>query len=234
MNNKVFWEKYFQAYDVLNEAIPYQKLMEDLIRACEAKREDLIFDAGSGTGNLCIRLKKCGSKPVGFDSSEKAIKIHLSKDQDAEVYFGDLTSTLSFPDDHFDKVVSNNVLYTINKKIRLDVIKELYRILKPKGKLVIANVHTRFNPLLIFCDHLNQSIKAKGILRTVGDLPGKVCAIGKVFYYSYCLISRDRNGEYAFMQEEEQRNLLLQAGFRNVPDTIKTYSNQSYLDIGIK
>ena len=41
MNNKVFWEKYFRTYDVLNEAIPYQKLMEDLIRACEAKRGEL-------------------------------------------------------------------------------------------------------------------------------------------------------------------------------------------------
>ncbi len=64
MNNKVFWEKYFRTYDVLNKAIPYQKLMEDLIRVYEPKRGDLIFDAGSGTGNLCIRLKECGSKRV--------------------------------------------------------------------------------------------------------------------------------------------------------------------------
>jgi ubiquinone/menaquinone biosynthesis C-methylase UbiE len=95
MNNKVFWEKYFRTYDVLNEAIPYQKLMEDLIRACDAKRGDLILDAGSGTGNLYIRLKEYGSKPVGFDFSDKAIKIHLAKDQNAEIYFGDLTNTLS-------------------------------------------------------------------------------------------------------------------------------------------
>jgi ubiquinone/menaquinone biosynthesis C-methylase UbiE len=234
MDNKQFWENYFRTYDVLNEAIPYQKLMEDLIRACEAKREDLIFDAGSGTGNLCIRLKECGSKPVGFDSSEKAIKIHLSKDQHAEVYFGDLTHALSFPSNYFDKIVSNNVLYTIDKNLRLDVIKELYRILKPNGKLVIANVHTGFNPLLIFRDHLKQSIKLKGIRRTASDFPGKVFAIVRMFYYSFCIIRKDRNGKYAFMQEGEQRELLLQAGFRNIPDTIKTYSNQSYLDIGIK
>jgi ubiquinone/menaquinone biosynthesis C-methylase UbiE len=234
MNNKLFWDNYFRTYDVLNEAIPYQKLMEDLIRACEAKKEDLIFDAGSGTGNLCIRLKEYGSKPVGFDSSEKAIKIHLTKDQDAEVYFGDLTDTLSFSDNYFDKIVSNNVLYTINKNIRLDVIKELHRILKQNGKLVIANVHIGFNPILIFCDHLKQSIKVKGVLKTASDLPGKISAIGKMFYYSYCLIDKDRKGKYAFMEEDEQKKLLLQAGFRHVHDTIKTYSNQSYLDMGIK
>jgi ubiquinone/menaquinone biosynthesis C-methylase UbiE len=234
MDNKLFWEKYFRTYDVLNEAIPYQKLMEDLIRACDVKKDDLIFDAGSGTGNLCIRLKEYGSKPIGFDSSEKAINIHLSKDQGAEVYFGDLTETLSFPDNYFDKIVSNNVLYTIEKNIRLDVIKELKRILKPDGKLAIANVHKGFNPFLILYDHYKQSINEKGKLRTVGDLPGKICAIVKMVYYSYCLIRKNRKGKYAFMQENEQRNLLLRAGFRNVPETIKTYSDQSYLDIGIK
>jgi ubiquinone/menaquinone biosynthesis C-methylase UbiE len=234
MEDKLFWENYFRTYDVLNEAIPYQKLMEDLIRACEAKKDDLIFDAGSGTGNLCIRLKECGSKPVGYDSSEKAIEIHLAKDQDAEVYFGDLTDTLSFPDNYFNKIVSNNVLYTINKHVRLDVIKEFHRILKPDGKLVIANVHTGFNPLLIFLDHLKQSLKAQGALKTVGDLPGKVRAIGKMFYYSLWLIKKDRKGKYAFMRENEQRDLLLRAGFKNVAYTVKTYSNQSYLDVGIK
>ncbi len=234
MNNKVFWEKYFRTYDILNEAIPYQKLMGDLIKALNVDQGNLIFDAGSGTGNLCIRLKEYGSKPVGFDFSEKAINIHLGKDRDAEVYFGDLTNTLCFPDNYFDKVVSNNVLYTIDKNIRLNVIKEFYRIIKPNGKLVIANVHSGFNPLLIFYDHFKQSIEVKGILRTLIDLQRKAFAIGKMFYYSYRLIGKDRNGKYAFMEEDEQRNLLLQAGFRNVTDTIKTYSNQSYLDIGTK
>jgi ubiquinone/menaquinone biosynthesis C-methylase UbiE len=234
MDHKLFWENYFRTYDVLNEAIPYQKLMEDLIRACEAKKDDLIFDAGSGTGNLCIRLKEYGSKPVGYDFSEKAIEIHLGKDHEGEVYFGDLTHTLSFPDNYFDKIVSNNVLYTIDKNIRLDVIKELYRILKPNGKLVIANVHIGFNPLLILCDHFTQSMNVKGIMRTASDLAVKICAIIKMIYYSYYLIRKDRKGKYAFMQKDEQRSYLLQSGFRNVHNTIKTYSNQSYLDIGIK
>jgi ubiquinone/menaquinone biosynthesis C-methylase UbiE len=234
MDDKLFWERYFKTYDILNEAIPYQKLLEDFIRSLNINEGDLILDAGSGTGNLCIRLKACGSKPVGFDFSEKAIKIHLSKDHDAEVYFGDLTHTLAFPNNYFDKIVSNNVLYTINKDIRLDVIKELHRILKPRGKLVIANVHIGFNPFLILLDHLKQSIKLKGIINTIRDLPGKICAIFKIFYYSFVLITRDRKGRYAFMEEDEQRKLLLQAGFRNVHETIKTYSNQSYLDMGIK
>lgn len=106
MSNKVFLVKYFLTYDVINEAIPYQKFMEGLIRACEAKKGDFIIDAGLWTGNVCIRLKESGSKPVRFDFSEKAIKIHMVKDQDAEANIGYLTNTLSFQNNSFDKVVS--------------------------------------------------------------------------------------------------------------------------------
>ncbi len=91
-----FWENYFLTYDLLNEAIPYQELMKDLIRVLEVEKGDLIFDAGSGTGNLCILLKEYGAKPIGYDFSEKAINIHLMKDPDAEVYLGDLINKLPF------------------------------------------------------------------------------------------------------------------------------------------
>jgi ubiquinone/menaquinone biosynthesis C-methylase UbiE len=186
MDNQLFWEKYFQTYDILNEAIPYQQLMDDLIGALQAHKGNLILDAGSGTGNLCIKLKKFGSKPIGFDFSKEAIKIHLCKDQSATVFHGDLTDKLPFPDNFFDSIVSNNVIYTINKDVRLTVIREFYRILKFDGRIVIANVHVGFNPLLILWDHLEQSRRTKGILHTIVDLPRKANAVVKMFYYLLC------------------------------------------------
>jgi len=229
-----FWEKYFLTYDLLNEVIPYQKLMNDLIRVLEVEKGDLIFDAGSGTGNLSILLKEYGANPTGYDFSKKAIKIHLMKDQNAEVYYGDLTNKLLFPDNYFDKVVSNNVIYTIDRRIRLSIFKEIYRVLKINGKFVIANVHSGFNPLMIFKDHIKHSLKINGINKTAINLITKSNAIWKLFYYSYLIIRKDKNGQYAFVKKNEQRYLLTQAGFRNIPDTIRSYSKQSYIDVGIK
>jgi ubiquinone/menaquinone biosynthesis C-methylase UbiE len=229
-----FWEKYFLTYDLLNEVIPYQELMSDLINVLEVEKGDLIFDAGSGTGNLSLLLKAYGAKPTGYDFSEKAIKIHLMKDRDAEVYLGDLTNKLPFPDNYFDKVVSNNVIYTIDRSIRLAIFGEIYRVLKINGKFVIANVHTGFNPLAIFKDHLKHSLKKKGAGRTAIDIIKKGNAIWKLFYYSYIIIRNDKLGRYAFVDKNEQRQLLAQAGFRNIAGTISTYSNQSYIDVGIK
>src|SRR5208337_2309229 len=191
-----FWEKYFLTYDLLNEVIPYQKLMNDLIRVLEVEKGDLIFDAGSGTGNLCILLKEYGANPTGYDFSKKAIKIHLMKDQNAEVYYGDLTNKLLFPDNYFDKVVSNNVIYTIDRRIRLSIFKEIYRVLKINGKFVIANVHTGFNPFIILKDHINHSLKIKGIKKTAIDITTKHNAIGNILYHSYLLVRKNRRGKY--------------------------------------
>ena len=234
MDEKLFWARYFKTYDILNEAIPYQRLLEDFLESLNIEAGDLILDAGSGTGNFCIRLKECGAIPIGFDFSEKALEIHRRKDPRAITYLGDLTEKLPFPDDSFDKIISNNVLYTIDKKLRLGVIQECYRILRHKGKMVIANVHTGFNPVIIFIDHLKETHKINGSLQTTKDFLRKGYFVAKMFYYSHCLIKRNNSGKYAFLEKCEQRDLLKQAGFREIADTVKTYSDQSYLDIGVK
>jgi ubiquinone/menaquinone biosynthesis C-methylase UbiE len=234
MKDEQFWANYFLTYDLLSEALPYQRLLDDLIKVLEVERGDLILDAGSGTGNLSVLLKEYGANPTGYDFSVKALEIHLKKDKDAEVYLGDLRSKLPFSDNYFDKIVSNNVLYTISKNDRLAILKEFYRILKPNGIFVMANVHTGFNPLVIFKDHLNEHIKINGASITIIDLIAKSYGLAKLFYYSLLLIKHHKNGKYAFLEKDEQNNLLVQAGFKTVNSTINSYSNQSYIDVGIK
>jgi ubiquinone/menaquinone biosynthesis C-methylase UbiE len=234
MKDDQFWANYFLTYDLLSEALPYQKLLDDLIKALEVKKGDLILDAGSGTGNLSILLKEYGAKPTGYDFSGKALEIHLRKDKDAELYLGDLRNKLPFSDNYFDKIVSNNVIYTISKPDRLAILKEFYRILKHNGRFVIANVHTRFNPLVIFKDHLTESIKTNGASRTINDLIVKGYGLAKLFYYSIVLIKQHKDGKYAFLEKDEQKNLLIQVGFKIANNTINSYSNQSYIDIGVK
>jgi ubiquinone/menaquinone biosynthesis C-methylase UbiE len=177
-------------------------------------------------------LSKLSSGKGNF--SEKALEIHRRKDPSAITNLGDLTEKLPFPDDSFDKIISNNVLYTIDKKLRLNVIQECYRVLKPEGKMVITNVHIGFNPVIIFLDHLKETLKINGLLRTTKDFMSKGYFVAKMFYYYHCLIKRNNSGKYAFLEECEQNDLLKQAGFREIMDTVRTYSDQSYLDTGIK
>ena len=234
MNDERFWGKYFLIYDLLCKAFPYQRLLADLVQVLEVQPDDLILDAGSGTGNLSVLLKTVGARPTGYDFSPKAIEIHRRKDKDAEVYLGDLTEKLPFPDNYFDKIVSNNVIYTIAKEDRAAIFQEFYRILKPDGIIVIANVHTEFSPLAILKDHLNENLKINGAINTVKDLIEHSFALSKLYYYSLVLIKQNKIGHYAFVEKDEQKNLLAQAGFKTNGSTLSSYSNQSYIDLGIK
>ncbi|MFP4617191.1 MAG: class I SAM-dependent methyltransferase, partial [Candidatus Paceibacterota bacterium] len=77
--DKKFWAEYFEVYDVLNELIPYQELMQDIIDALDVKKGELIIDAGSGTGNLSMRMEDVGARVVAVDFSEEGQRIHKKK-----------------------------------------------------------------------------------------------------------------------------------------------------------
>lgn len=234
MLTQKFWKKYFKAYDTLNLAIPYQELLDEIINCLEVKKGEIIFDAGSGTGNLSLKLKEKGANPLGMDFSQEGIKLHKIKDSKAQVIKGDLTRKLPFSDNYFNKIASNNVLYTIDPSKRKFVLEEFYRVLKPNGKIVIANIHKNFKPIVIFSSHLKQSFIKYGVFKTFADLLKFGNAIIKIFYYNYLIKKENKIGEYGFMENGEQKKLLEIAGFKKLTPSKLVYANQSYLDSGIK
>lgn len=225
-----FWRKYFHSYDILNKAIPYQELLQDIIVSAGVTDGDQIFDAGSGTGNLSILLKAKGAKVVSFDFSSAGQEIHRQKDPSAQTINGDLTKPLPLAAGVFDAVVSNNVIYTLDKKLRPDIFKEFYRILKPGGRIVIANVHQGFAPIKIFTAHLGRSFAELGVLATLKDLATLGAVVIKMFYYNLVIKGENKSGSYDFMTEAEQKDLLRQAGFVQISENKITYAGQSYLN----
>jgi ubiquinone/menaquinone biosynthesis C-methylase UbiE len=234
MLDQKFWEKYFIAYDILNQAKPYQSLLSEIISRADPKIGQLALDAGSGTGNLCLRLEERGIKVTGLDYSKAGIKLHKSKNHRANIVYGDLNKTLPFPGEYFDLIVSNNVIYTLPKNIRPKIYKEFYRILKPGGRIVVSNIHQGFRPMNIFISHIKQSLKEKGLINTFFDIIKFVLPIFKMFYYNHLIQKENRFGNYSLMEENEQINLMRQAGFQSEGKTISVYADQAYLDVGKK
>ncbi len=234
MLNQKFWDKYFKTYDVLNKAIPYQELLNDIVEEAKIQKDELIFDAGSGTGNLAMLLKEKGARVIGLDFSEAGIRIHKQKDNQAEIVHGDISEKLPFNDNYFDKIVSNNVIYTVSKEKRLQVFSEFYRVLKPGGIIVIANIHKNFKPLAIFTDHLKKSLKRFGFFKTLKDLIVLGFSTLKMFYYNYKIKKEHKAGSYDFMDKDGQKILLKEAGFKNISENKITYSGQSFLNSGSK
>lgn len=221
-----FWKKYFEVYDILNIVIPYKELLENLVSILEIKNGQKILDLGSGTGNLSIKMEEFGAKVTSLDYSKEGLSIHKNKGG-TNLINHDLTQKLPFEDNYFDKIVSNNVLYTIKEEFRQDVIKEVLRILKPNGMFVLSNIKSDFKPRTIYLSHIKKSILYNGYIKTIFNIIKLLIPTIKMFYYNSLIEKENSDGSYSFVSNNYQKKLLLENGFINISKNIISYSGQA-------
>lgn len=234
MLTNYFWRKYFKHYDNLNLIEPYQELMQTLIQTLEIKQGNLILDAGAGTGNLGEKIEKAGGIVVGFDSSEFGLSIHKIKTPKAKLIVGNLLNPLPFQDNYFDKICSNNTLYMISKTKRIEVIKEFFRILKPGGKIVIANMMHKSKPHLIYLFHIRSSVSNNGVFKTFLEIFKFLVPTVKMFYYTFRIRITMKNRSVKYLNNNEQADLLKSAGFVDISNDILVYAQQAIMNSAIK
>lgn len=97
-----------------------------------------ILDAGCGDGRFCQYLKDLGCKHViGVDYSDKALSFSRLLVNDVSFYRNDLSS-LQFDNNSFDFIFLIETLEHIELNKVDIVINELFRVLKPGGRVVVT------------------------------------------------------------------------------------------------
>ena len=141
---------------VLHWAAPYDLLIwlvtlgrerrfrERLLEPAQLKSGESVLDVGCGSGSLAIAARHhvgAAGSVHGVDASDAMIARARRKARKAgaDVTFESaLAQSLPFPDARFDVVLSTVMLHHLPRKIRQECAREMRRVLKPGGRLLVV------------------------------------------------------------------------------------------------
>jgi ubiquinone/menaquinone biosynthesis C-methylase UbiE len=142
------WFSYIYDYFMKVTSIPFygfdgeRKFRESIVNWICPQQSDNILDICSGTGTLTImiaeRLARKG-KVIGIELFPKQLKLAQRKPIPENLTFiaGD-ARYMPFSDCSFDKSVICGALHEMPENVRHIVLSEAYRLLKPRGTIVIV------------------------------------------------------------------------------------------------
>ncbi len=109
-----------------------------------------VIDVGCGTGQLANLIAE-GNRDItitGIDASLPMIQVASKKRAIPErcSFIQALGEDIPFEDSSFDAAVSALFFHHVKKSLKLKCMQEIHRILKPGGKLIIADMDRPYNP----------------------------------------------------------------------------------------
>lgn len=110
----------------------------DILKLLEyVNQGDLVLDSGCANARMFPSIEQKGAKYTGIDISKELIDIAKGLYPRGE--FKVMNSLdMDFDDEKFDKIFSISVLHHIpTERLRKKYLKEIYRVLKPKGLVML-------------------------------------------------------------------------------------------------
>ncbi len=118
-------------------------------------KDDLVLDAGCGAGNLVFELAPHCRLVIGCDNHHGRLTFAARRGRGT--YIEGTIERLPFADEVFDKIFCMEVLEHLERGITAHVLNEFYRVLKPKGQLLITTPNYR--SLWIFIEFLADTLR---------------------------------------------------------------------------
>lgn len=136
-------EEYFRSFDALREEDGCEPpALSERIHGYSRSNGLNILDVGCGNGYVLLQYARHGATVTGVDLTSTAIELSRKRFDLAGVRgtFVEIDGEkLPFPDGHFDLVCSMGVLHHISNP--KPIINEIYRVLKPGGRIIIMLYH---------------------------------------------------------------------------------------------
>jgi len=135
----------FEPILMLGRQAEYNK---QICRLLALKESDRVLDLGCGTGVLTQMIadylnNESGGVSIGIDAAAKMIRVARKKRQNAVCRFEVAAAEdLPFEDDSFDAAASSLFFHHVPLDLKKKTFAETWRVLKPGGRLIVADMHT--------------------------------------------------------------------------------------------
>jgi len=142
-------EKIVPTYDTYMRRITMGRertLRERTITLAGIKTGDAVLEVGCGTGTLTLAAKRRAGpsgKVCGIDLIPAMIEKSRQKAKEANqdiLFQAGSIENLPFPDNQFDVVMCSFMIFHMSDGVRSKGIQEIYRVLKPQGRLLLIDL----------------------------------------------------------------------------------------------
>ncbi len=132
------WAMFAPFYDPIVK--PLSNVRERVVNLTNAPKGSKILDVATGTGQQAFAFAKKGYEVIGIDLSESMLNVakKRNKYRNAKFEAADATN-LPFEDNSFDVSSISFALHEMPLSIREKVLKEIVRVTKQKGIIVVVD-----------------------------------------------------------------------------------------------
>jgi ubiquinone/menaquinone biosynthesis C-methylase UbiE len=196
-------------YDFLEPILMLGKQAEydrHIISLLELKEADKVLDLGCGTGVLTRMIgdqlkAERGGVSVGIDAAAKMIRVARKKRKASTCRFEVMAAEdLSFDDSAFDAVVSSLFFHHVPLDLKERALSEAFRVLRPAGRLIIADMHTPTTWMGALVSHVSRWFfmqpqigeNISGVLPSLIEKAGFISPTHVSTYFGYIAIFSTR------------------------------------------
>jgi ubiquinone/menaquinone biosynthesis C-methylase UbiE/esterase/lipase len=246
-DEKNFWKNYLNKFKYIVNIHHYWNLLQLIFDSLgKINKGEVILDAGCGNGsfgafllvnvmyknqNILLRESLPLFSYVGIDFVDGALKEATSVQQNLHLeliekigtrrlvsyshVLSDLNDSLNFKNDSFDKICCNLVISYLQNP--LFTLRELARVLKPKGRLVVTSLKPHADLTEIYRNFIK-----------VAETDEEIEEAWKLLNNAGAIKCKEAEGYYHFFSESELTVLLNMAGFKRMQSS-KVLANQASL-----
>ena len=140
MSSKDYFDRVAQDWDEMRENFFSDEVRVTALSTATVQKGKIAADIGAGTGFISEGLIQAGLQVIAVDQSEAILKEMKRKFADIETidYRVGQAQNLPIPNGTVDYAFANMYLHHVESPP--EAIKEMVRILKPSGKLVITDL----------------------------------------------------------------------------------------------